>query len=291
MAACAVALPAASATLADYTPATFNGLRDIRDVGLLDLTDHAKQLGAVIAKHGLTETVGVARLHNHFKLTDDEVLLVRVRKGRVDLEATAASDTERAAMIPYMFAWDADSRQLAAVQFHTGARGGSSSSSCSSADDSDATSDESKTASSSPSPAAAAGDHAAVMVGRLQTLLAAPAFIKEFVDTLVSQGTCGTLGLHLIFHDLVGYDMATHNLTESTHTSGRVQAMVPLSLEEQAERPDKVSVITHWTFNPLPADKRGDGKTLPSMACDLACESWQHDMGPQHMVYCGISDH
>lgn len=124
--------------------------------------------------------------------------------------------------------------------------------------------------------------HGGEMERRLAEVLEHSTFIKEFCAHVKKLDVCQHLGMHIVFHDLVKYDTDTHNLVECTDSRGRLQVMLPLSEDEQKQR--DAPIITHWTWQPL-SDK--GPRTVP---CQIACESWQHDMGPLHMNYCYDSD-
>ena len=55
----------------------WSSLPDIDDVEPISEKDHAvlDELRAVLVKHGFTSRFGVALLHKHFELADDEVLM------------------------------------------------------------------------------------------------------------------------------------------------------------------------------------------------------------------------
>lgn len=76
--------------------AQVNELPDISDAGVLEASDRAclDELREVLTRHNLAEKFGIALLHKHFELADDEVLLERCDVARRTLIATPVRVSE-----------------------------------------------------------------------------------------------------------------------------------------------------------------------------------------------------
>lgn len=86
-----------------YSPVAYANLPEIAGVeeAPIRLKDHIDGLGKIILRHGMSPCVGVALLHKHFNLYEDEVL-VRTFENNV---MTIAPDVPSDDLIPFVWAF------------------------------------------------------------------------------------------------------------------------------------------------------------------------------------------
>ena len=87
-----------------YEPAVFNSLMHFNQAKMLvgDLTESISKLGEVIKKFNLN-FAGVALLHKHFDITEDEVLVENEADSTSEVYPKPVADYEEGSLTPYMW--------------------------------------------------------------------------------------------------------------------------------------------------------------------------------------------
>ncbi len=87
----------------DYDPTVFAELNEFEDAQkcLASTREHLKALGSVICRHGLQQVVGVALLHRHFDIFEDEVVVKQFVKEEAYTKPLLKSGAMEA--VPYLW--------------------------------------------------------------------------------------------------------------------------------------------------------------------------------------------
>jgi len=207
------------------TTSAFNSLRDISELGELNFESKAEQLGDVIIKHRLCDIVGVTLLHKHFNLDEEEQVVQSIRMQEENRQLFIEVKKAHRGRIPYMWCLSAEG-SWQPLQFM---------------------------------------DDEPLIRKRALELFSKLSFLEEFAATLDRLSASEELGLCLKFYDLVGANLETDILIESTNRKARWQVFnIRTEVKEEA-------ITTHWLFS------ESENPFTKKCCCALRC--LKHDDG------------
>eukprot|EP00331_Platyophrya_macrostoma_P029293 CAMPEP_0176440454 /NCGR_PEP_ID=MMETSP0127-20121128/20582_1 /TAXON_ID=938130 /ORGANISM="Platyophrya macrostoma, Strain WH" /LENGTH=240 /DNA_ID=CAMNT_0017824985 /DNA_START=18 /DNA_END=739 /DNA_ORIENTATION=- len=209
-----------------YDPSVFNKLVDINET-LNNLDDEAWNLASVLSRYGndLMKVVGIARLHNHFPLKEEKLLMDPGKEAMTFEFRPARADSEDAKeAVPYM--WKISLQEDNKVEVHP------------------------LQFLSKNAPA----EIVSILQDRSTKLLSNTKLLEEFAEALKTAKLEDKLGLYVEYVDLMpGLTMKEgssynqlpdgYTLLETTDVEARTQVMAVKSVSEVEN-----FVNTHWRF-------------------------------------------
>ena len=183
-----------------FTTKDFNNKFDIDETSKIDMDEAARTMGALLRKHELNDLIGVCNIHNHFKLNDNEIVLAKVSQNQIQLKALPVNSDLAHEAVPYMWAFDKETKKFFAYQFFDG-------------------------------KCDVMAKRFNMLADRKQSLLN---FFADFIDLAMKFELEDVLGIFLIYRDLISYSSNEERLLEETNVALRVQRMVPSSVHENA---------------------------------------------------------
>lgn len=202
-------------SLQEYAPNHFNDLPTFRQAqeNLKQLQPKLDKIGRVLHKHGCADEIGIALLHRHFDLADDEVLVEKVEPAQGQSVGAPRNRDTSGKILPHLFRAVVSDNDSACVWF--------------------------------PVEFADVEDDDGSLAERYARFQANAPLLNDVAQTLRDEGAIGAIGLSL-FHGREEINCSSNEiLVESTDDVRRVLVMRPGSIGVD----DKTSTPTLWRFD------------------------------------------
>ncbi|CAF1507754.1 unnamed protein product [Adineta steineri] len=209
----------------NFTQNDFNDKFHIDEISGIKMDEAAVSVGQLLKNHKLLDLLGVCNIHNHFHLKENEIVLAKASVANdndsishFDINMTSPSYLHLKATnldsnmhpVPYMWAYDKQSKMFFALQFFDGSN------------------KEMK-------------DRFQKLTERSESLIN---FYQEFVQLAENLGLEDNLGIYLLYADIINKKLSTEEFREITDTESREQWVYTTPADKF-----KQSIPTHWTFS------------------------------------------